>query len=76
MWTVLQKWILALPTATEDERTRRLQLQRELERVMAELDDGKGIGDDGVRRPSLSVGQLELTRTSWSLPTATFSVPT
>lgn len=54
MWTVLQKWILALPTATEDERTRRLQLQRELERVVAELDDGKGIGDDGVCRPSLS----------------------
>lgn len=54
MWTVLQQWILALPTATEDERTRRLQLQKELERVVADLDDGKGIGDDGVcRRRSL-----------------------
>lgn len=50
VWTVLQKWILALPTATEDERVRRLQLQKELERVVAELDDGQGIGDDGVCR--------------------------
>lgn len=50
MWAVLQKWILALPTATEDQRARRLQLQKELERVVGEFDDGKGIGEDGVRR--------------------------
>ena len=50
LWTVLQKWILVLPTATEEQRTRRLNLQRELERVVKEFDDGKGIGEDGVRR--------------------------
>lgn len=50
LWTVLQKWILVLPTATEEQRTRRLNLQKELERVVKEFDDGKGIGEDGVRR--------------------------
>ncbi|KAH2418621.1 hypothetical protein KXV44_008492 [Aspergillus fumigatus] len=48
MWTVLQKWILALPTATEEQRTRRRALQKELERVVRELDDGRGLGDDGL----------------------------
>lgn len=76
MWTVLQKWILALPTATEDQRARRLQLQKELERVVAELDDGKGIGEDGVRRHLFHLRGLRLTlRLSWFLPIATFSVP-
>ncbi|OCL02704.1 kinase-like protein, partial [Glonium stellatum] len=31
IWTVMQKWILALPTSTPSERTRRDQLQKELE---------------------------------------------
>ncbi|EAW07694.1 putative ethanolamine kinase [Aspergillus clavatus NRRL 1] len=48
MWTVLQKWVLALPTATEEQRTRRLDLQKELERVVSELDDGRGLGEDGL----------------------------
>ncbi|KAE8371178.1 putative ethanolamine kinase [Aspergillus bertholletiae] len=48
MWTVLQKWILALPSATDEQRKRRLDLQRELERVVSELDDGEGIGEDGL----------------------------
>lgn len=50
LWTVLQKWILVLPTATEEQRARRFSLQKELDRVVKELDDGKGIGEDGVRR--------------------------
>ena len=49
LWTVLQKWILVLPTATEEQRERRQRLQDELERVVKEFDDGKGIGEDGVR---------------------------
>ena len=49
LWTTLQKWILVLPTATEEQRARRLSLQKELERVVHEFDDGKGIGEYGVR---------------------------
>ncbi|RHZ56177.1 hypothetical protein CDV55_102707 [Aspergillus turcosus] len=48
LWTVLQKWILALPTKTEEQRTRRRALQKELERVVGELDDGRGLGDGGL----------------------------
>ncbi|RAL10410.1 putative ethanolamine kinase [Aspergillus homomorphus CBS 101889] len=48
IWTVTQKWILALPTATEEQRQRRLSLQKELERVVRELDDGKGLGEGGL----------------------------
>ncbi|CRG84971.1 hypothetical protein PISL3812_02133 [Talaromyces islandicus] len=47
-WTVLQKWILALPVDTEDQRLRRNDLQKELERIVAELDDGTGIGENGL----------------------------
>jgi ethanolamine kinase len=50
MWTVLQKWILALPSATDEQRKRRLSLQKELERVVNDLDDGNGIGEGGVCR--------------------------
>ena len=78
MWAVLQKWVLALPTATEDQRARRLRLQKELECVVAEFDDGKGIGEDRVCsffHPSFP-GLAQLTLTSWFLPTATSSVPT
>ncbi|KAJ5243103.1 uncharacterized protein N7469_001430 [Penicillium citrinum] len=48
MWAVLQKWILALPTSTPEQRSRRLTLQKELQWVLAQLDDGKGIGEDGL----------------------------
>jgi ethanolamine kinase len=48
LWTVTQKWILALPTTTEEERSRRKLLQKEFERIVAELDDGQGLGEDGV----------------------------
>lgn len=49
MWEVLQRWVLALPVATPEQRTRRLTLQKELEWVVGQLDDGVGIGEDGVR---------------------------
>ncbi|OKL60248.1 hypothetical protein UA08_04579 [Talaromyces atroroseus] len=48
MWTVLQKWILALPALTEEQRLRQRSLQGELERLVDELDDGSGIGDNGL----------------------------
>lgn len=49
LWTVLQKWILALPATTQTQRDRRLSLQKELQWIVKELDDGTGIGDNGVR---------------------------
>lgn len=48
LWTVLQKWILALPVQTKEQRQRQKDLQTELQRTVAELDDGSGIGDNGV----------------------------
>ncbi|EPS32287.1 hypothetical protein PDE_07247 [Penicillium oxalicum 114-2] len=48
MWAVLQRWVLALPVATPEQRARRLSLQHELEWVVGQLDDGMGIGEDGV----------------------------
>lgn len=48
LWTILQKWILALPATTDDERSRRRKLQGELEWIIGELDDGQGIGENSV----------------------------
>jgi ethanolamine kinase len=48
IWSVLQKWILALPTGTEAQRQRRRSLQIELERVVREFDNDNGLGKDGV----------------------------
>lgn len=48
MWAVLQKWILALPVATPEQRSRRLSLQQELQWAVSQLDDGQGIGEDGL----------------------------
>lgn len=48
LWTVMQKWILALPASTDKERSRRKLLQKEFERIVAEFDDRKGLGVDGV----------------------------
>ncbi|KKZ65551.1 ethanolamine kinase [[Emmonsia] crescens] len=47
-WTVLQKWILALPVTTEQERLRRKKLQKEFERIVAEFDHGEGLGKGGL----------------------------
>ncbi|KAJ9194786.1 hypothetical protein DTO164E3_7207 [Paecilomyces variotii] len=48
IWTVIQRWILALPTQNEEQRLRRRNLQTEFEKIVAELDDGTGIGQGGL----------------------------
>lgn len=48
VWTVIQKWIYALPTASEHERNRKAKLQMELERTVADLGDVPSLGTDGV----------------------------
>lgn len=50
MWAVLQKWILALPVDTPEQRARQVSLQKELHYAVGRLDDGKGIGEDGVSK--------------------------
>ncbi|KAG5295188.1 ethanolamine kinase [Histoplasma ohiense] len=47
-WSVLQKWILALPVTTEQERLRRRKIQKEFERIFTEFDDDKGFGKGGL----------------------------
>lgn len=37
IWNVLQKWIYALPTQTEPQKRRKVGLERELQRTVAEL---------------------------------------
>ncbi|KAL1973543.1 hypothetical protein VTN31DRAFT_6178 [Thermomyces dupontii] len=48
LWSTLQKWILALPASTEQQRARRQALQKEFERIVEEMDDGTGIGENGL----------------------------
>lgn len=49
VWTVMQKWIFALPTTTEAEKQRNNTLQKELERTVVDLADVPSLGSDGVR---------------------------
>ncbi|MCJ1291499.1 hypothetical protein MMC34_003043 [Xylographa carneopallida] len=48
IWTVIQKWIFALPVRTEVEVERKSSLQQELERTVAELGNNPGLGKDGI----------------------------
>ncbi|KAI0025345.1 protein kinase-like protein [Xylariomycetidae sp. FL0641] len=48
VWTVMQKWILALPTKTEAQRSRQATLQKELTRLIQELSQRPGLGKDGL----------------------------
>lgn len=50
VWTVMQKWILALPTKTEAQQTRQANLQKELTRLVGELSQRPGLGENGVNR--------------------------
>jgi ethanolamine kinase len=50
-WTVMQRWIFALPTTTPAEAARKQVLQTELERTVRELGHTPGLGEDGVQAP-------------------------
>lgn len=45
VWTVMQKWIYALPTDTEAKKKRQAELQTELEWMVKELGDTPGIAN-------------------------------
>ncbi|KAK0509723.1 hypothetical protein JMJ35_008117 [Cladonia borealis] len=48
VWTIMQKWVFALPTTNEAEIRRKKVLQEELERTVSELGDTPGLGEDGL----------------------------
>lgn len=48
IWTVMQKWILALPVDHAAEQQRQQRLQKELERTVKELADRPGLGNHAV----------------------------
>ncbi|KAH6854421.1 kinase-like domain-containing protein [Chaetomium sp. MPI-CAGE-AT-0009] len=48
VWTVMQKWIFALPTDTEAQRARQAELQQELKRLISELSHRPGLGANGL----------------------------
>lgn len=48
LWTTMQKWILALPTNTDKERSRQALLQKEMKEIVAKLSSRPGLGDNGL----------------------------
>lgn len=73
VWTVMQKWIFALPTETEAQRTRQAELQQELKRLVSELSQRPGLGVNGVSYPGFG-GTTAIANHLFSLylRTATF----
>lgn len=63
VWTVIQKWIFALPTETEAQRARQAELQRELTLCVAELSQRPGLGQNAVCLSSTPDFEDTLTRT-------------
>ena len=66
IWSVMQKWILALEEGTESERAQKISLQRELERSAEELSGTEGWGGNG-----LVFGHCDLLSGNVILPPAT-----
>jgi len=65
VWTVMQKWIYALPVASDAEKTRQANLQKELIRLVAEFSNRPGLGKDSVSdscEPQRPVGGLRTKR--------------
>ena len=48
VWSVMQKWIYALPIGSEAEKLRQANLQKELTRLVAEFSNGSGLGENSV----------------------------
>jgi ethanolamine kinase len=51
VWTVMQKWIYALPIGTDAEKSRQANLQKELTRLVAEFSNRPGLGENSVSSP-------------------------
>ncbi|KIN01990.1 hypothetical protein OIDMADRAFT_161750 [Oidiodendron maius Zn] len=48
VWTVMQKWIYALPVGSDAEKQRQNKLQNELTRLVAEFSNRPGLGDNSL----------------------------
>ncbi|KAH6685234.1 ethanolamine kinase [Plectosphaerella plurivora] len=48
VWTVMQKWILALPHGTAEEKARQASLQEELGSLVKQLSQRPGLGANGL----------------------------
>ncbi|KAI0815608.1 kinase-like domain-containing protein [Xylaria sp. FL0064] len=48
VWTVMQKWIRALPTKTDSQRTRQSELQEQLLWLVEKLSQRPGLGKNGL----------------------------
>ncbi|KAF8867232.1 kinase-like protein [Acephala macrosclerotiorum] len=48
VWTVMQKWIYALPAGTDAEKSRQASLQKELTRLVAEFSNRPGLGNNSL----------------------------
>jgi len=53
VWTVMQKWIYALPVGTAAEAQRQADLQKELSRLVAEFSNRRGLGENSVSSISI-----------------------
>ncbi|KAK6843173.1 kinase-like domain-containing protein [Apiospora arundinis] len=48
VWTVMQKWLHALPQTTEKEKSRQKELQKEFTWLVEELSERPGLGENGL----------------------------
>ena len=48
MWTVMKKWIFALPTDTEEQRQQQMRLQADMDQLIKDLSQRPGLGKNGV----------------------------
>ena len=64
IWTVMRRWVQALPQGSTKEQTRKAFLEKELERSFKDLDSTQGLGEHGfvfghcVRTTSLVVDSV------------------
>jgi ethanolamine kinase len=59
VWTVMQKWIYALPIGSEAEKSRQGTLQKELIRLIAEFSNRPGLGENSVSAPTMAARNFE-----------------
>lgn len=48
VWSVMQRWLFALPVSTDEQKQRQANLQKELTKIVAEFSNRPGLGVNGV----------------------------